>query len=850
MSPSDLQQHTPMMQQYCRIKQDFPDTLLFYRMGDFYELFYADAVKAAELLDLTLTKRGQSAGEPVVMAGVPYHAVESYLAKLIKIGESVAICEQIGDPNTSKGPVERKVTRIITPGTVSDEALLNDKTDNFCVAIKQTKNNFGLASLDIGSGRCYLLEVTGVDNLLSELARIQPAELLINEQATCLPQLKSYKHLKQRPEWEFDHKDAVQRLKFQLKSTDLTATPCDQLPLATCAAGCVLLYAADTQRIDLPHIQRIIAEQPHESIILDANTRRNLEIDRNLRGGKEGTLIKIYDHCKTPMGSRLLQRWLNRPILDYPQLVNRQQAIAALLRHEDFIPVRESLKGVGDIERILARVALKSARPRDLIKLREILSRLPQLKALIKPLQTPLLQQQANAMDDFVTIRKLLEKALIDNPSNIIRDGGVIADGYDAELDELRQLSQHAGDFLIKLEEQEKKSTGINTLKVGYNKVHGYYIEISRGQASNAPDHYIRRQTLKNAERYVTPELKQFEEKALSSYAKSLNREKFLYQELLEKLLEVLSPLQKMTEAVAECDVISNLAERVFQLNLVCPTLTKTPGIDIKAGRHPVIEALLDKHFIANDVDLNVKQSMLMITGPNMGGKSTYMRQTALITLLAHIGAYIPAKQATIGPVDRIFTRIGASDDLAGGQSTFMVEMTETANILCHATENSLVLMDEIGRGTSTYDGLSLAWACAHYIADKIQAMTLFATHYFELTQLPEEFSHVQNVHLTAQEYQGDIIFLYKVEPGAASQSYGIQVAKLAGVPLSVLNQAKNKLKQLEQQSHHHVSNINQDEDTRSNPVVEQLMKLDVDQLSPRDALDTLYQLKKLLEEV
>jgi DNA mismatch repair protein MutS len=843
-----LKQHTPMMQQYLRIKQEFPDTLLFYRMGDFYELFYEDAVKASELLGLTLTKRGQSAGDPIFMAGVPFHAVDNYLAKLVKIRQSVAICEQIGDPATSKGPVERKVTRIITPGTVSDEALLNEHTDNFLVAIKQSKQTYGLASLDIGSGRCYLSEVNGIDNLLSELARIQPAELLISERSESVPELRrQYKEIKQRPDWEFDYKDACERIMAQLKCLDLHTTPCENMPVATGAAGAVLFYAQDTQRTDLPHIQHIIAETPEESVVLDENTRRNLEIDKNLRGGKDGTLAKVYDHTKTPMGSRLLRRWLNRPIRDHQLLKERQKAIALLLAQENFVAIQEVLKGVGDIERILARVALKSAKPRDLIKLRDILGKLPSLKQLLEPHQSTLLKMQLNNMGTFSSSHMLLAKAILNEPPNMIRDGGVIADGYDEELDELRHLSQHADDFLIKLEEEEKARTGIPTLKVGYNRVHGYYIEISRGQAEKAPDHYIRRQTLKNAERFITPALKQFEEKALSSQAKALAREKYLYNALLEQLLQVLQPLQKMAESIALCDVLSNLAERAFRLNLVCPTLTPEYGIHIQAGRHPVIETLIETAFIANDVELNAARSLLMITGPNMGGKSTYMRQTALITLLAHIGAYVPAEEARIGAIDRIFTRIGASDDLAGGHSTFMVEMTETANILQHATQNSLVLMDEIGRGTSTYDGLSLAFACAHYIANKIKAMTLFATHYFELTHLPEEFSHVVNVHLTAREYKNDIVFLYKVQPGPASQSYGLQVAKLAGIPLSVIDQAKHKLKQLEQQAYRQPTSHQCEEPKRENPILASLANMDIDQLSPREALDALYQLKQQL---
>jgi DNA mismatch repair protein MutS len=790
--------HTPMMQQYLRIKAQHADKLLFYRMGDFYELFYEDAYKAARLLDITLTKRGQSGGEPIPMAGVPYHSAEPYLAKLIKAGESVAICEQIGDPATTKGPVERQVMRIVTPGTVSDENLLDDRRDSILCALHQVGDQFGLAWLEMSSGRLQLMQIQNQEALQSELMRINPAELLTNDENKIHDQLKNIFCVRRRPPWEFEISAANRILTQQFQVLDLTGFGCNDLPLAICAAGCVLHYAKETQRSALPHIRSIQTERREESVLLDANTRANLELTMNLKGGTENTLVSVIDRTTTAMGARLLRRWLHRPLRDHAILKLRQQAINNLLVNNHRQSLQNSLAQIGDLERILARVALKSARPRDLVGLRNALQVLPELQTHLNYFNAHLIDQLRQQIKTFPELTDLLQRAIAQNPPVVLRDGNVIADGYHAELDELRALSENAGQYLIDLETRERTRTGINTLKVGYNRVHGYYIEISRAQAANAPTEYIRRQTLANAERFITPELKNYEDKALSARSRALALEKALYEELLEKLLLHLAALQETAQAVSELDVLVGLAESADHLNLVCPELNDQAGIKIIAGRHPVIEQVLEQPFVANDVTLNSQQRMLIITGPNMGGKSTYMRQTALITLLAYIGSFVPAKSVTLGPIDRIFTRIGAADDLAGGRSTFMVEMTETANILHNATDQSLVLMDEIGRGTSTFDGLSLAFACAEYLAQKIKAYTLFATHYFELTELAHQYSTIANVHLDAVEHGDAIVFLYAVKPGPADRSYGLHVAQLAGVPRDVIDRAKIKLSELE----------------------------------------------------
>ncbi|MCQ8117149.1 DNA mismatch repair protein MutS [Methylomonas rosea] len=847
-------QHTPMMQQYFRIKSGQPDTLLFYRMGDFYELFFDDAKKAAQLLDITLTARGQSGGQPIPMAGIPYHAAENYIARLLKQGESIAICEQIGDPAKSKGPVDRKVVRIVTPGTVTDEALLEDRKDNLLVALAVFDKFFGLACLDLGSGKFTLQQLDSETQLLSEIERLNPAELLYSEDIKLPSAIKERRGLCKRPPWHFDLDSCRLLILKQFNSHDLKGYGCEHLPAAICAAGCLLQYVRDTQQSALPHIQGIRVENCDDSISLDAASRRNLELDSHPSGQLQYTLLGVLDKTATAMGSRCLRRWIHRPLRDHAVVNGRYACVASLLVNQLYKDLQGSLRQVGDIERISSRIALKSARPRDLLVLRHTLAVLPQLQTQLADSDNPHLEHLRAQLREQPEILALLQRAIIDNPPVLIRDGGVIAPGYHPELDELRNLSQNADQFLIDMEQRERAATGIATLKVNYNRVHGYYIEISNAQADKVPVHYTRKQTLKGAERYITPELKSFEDKVLSAREKSLSFEKALYDQLLDTLGEALLDLQHCANALAELDVLVNFAERAETLNLSQPVLDQQPGIDIVAGRHLVVEALSSIPFVANDLDFSTERRMLVITGPNMGGKSTYMRQAALIVLMAHIGCYVPAQSLRCGPIDKIFTRIGASDDLASGRSTFMVEMSETANILHNATSNSLILMDEIGRGTSTFDGLSLAWACADYLARHTQAFTLFATHYFELTTLAEEQGNIHNIHLDAMEHGDKIVFLHVVKDGPASQSYGLQVAALAGVPQSVIANAKNKLAQLENtayielQNHSEINQFDLFTSQECHPAVVLLEELDPDHLSPRQALDAIYRLKALLK--
>lgn len=842
--------HTPMMQQYFGLKQHHPEQLLFYRMGDFYELFFDDAKKAARLLDITLTSRGQSGGQPIPMAGIPYHAAEGYLARLVKLGESVAICEQIGDPATSKGPVERQVVRILTPGTVSDEALLDERRDNLLAALVGSERGFGLATLDINSGRFCVMELAGWETLLGELERLAPAELLIPDDWESNTPIERRRAVRRRAPWEFDRDSAFKLLTQQFGTKDLVGFGCQDLKLGLGAAGALMSYAKETQRTALPHIRALTLERFEDSVIIDSASRRNLEIDCNLAGGRDNTLLDVLDHTATAMGSRLLSRWLNRPLRDAAVLQSRQDSISTLLDqhyHEALQPV---LKGIGDIERILARVALRSARPRDMARLRDALATLPSLQVALQPLESPHLRQLAAQVGTYPELAELLERAVIENPPAVIRDGGVIKPGYDAELDELLNISENAGQYLIDLENRERERTGLSTLKVGYNRVHGYFIELSRGQSAQAPADYIRRQTLKGAERFITPELKTFEDKALSARSRALAREKLLYEALIDRLNDDLAVLQDTASSLAELDVLSTLSERASTLDYCRPQFIEGSQMHIQQGRHPVVEQVLDGPFVANDLLLDPDTRMLIITGPNMGGKSTYMRQTALIVLLAHIGSYVPAQAVELSLVDRIFTRIGSSDDLAGGRSTFMVEMSETANILHNATDASLVLMDEVGRGTSTFDGLSLAWSAAEYLG-QIRAFSLFATHYFELTSLADTDVGVANVHLNATEHNERIVFLHSVLPGPASQSYGLQVAQLAGVPRPVIERARQHLAQLEQQSLNQqtkaprsASNAPLQSDlfaSAAHPMVDILRTLKPDELTPLQALELLY---------
>ena len=849
MSDDSLQQHTPMMRQYWGIKAQYPDMLLFYRMGDFYELFHEDAEKAARLLGITLTKRGSSNGEPIRMAGVPYHAAEQYLAKLAKMGEAVAICEQVGDPAKSKGPVDRQVTRILTPGTLTDSALLDESRDNLLMAIAPGDGLLGLARINLASGQFILNEIApGL--LAQELQRIAPAELLLADDFShaAIDVIKCSK--KRLAPWQFDADSALQTLIKQFETHDLAGFGAGDLTAAVAAAGALLDYVKHTQRTTLPHITSLQVEQSQDYIQLDAATRRNLEIDQTLQGEAKPTLYSLLDTTRTAMGARLLRHWLHHPLRDVQAINDRQQAVAAMLG-SDYQALRALLSEVGDIERISARIALRTARPRDLSGLRDSLQQLLQLQASVQP-DAPLLQRLDAGLQPPQAVISLLQAAIRQEPAAVLREGGVIADGYDTELDELRGLQTNHGDFLLQFEAQEKERSGITNLKVEYNSVHGFYIEISRAQAENAPPEYRRRQTLKTVERFITPELKAFEDKVLSANERALSREKVLYEEILQALLPHIPDLQRNASAVAQLDVLSTFAERAEALNYVAPEFSPEAGLEIAGGRHPVVEQIAQP-FIANDVALSPYRQLLLITGPNMGGKSTFMRQTALIVLLAHCGCYVPAVSARMGTIDRIFTRIGASDDLAGGRSTFMVEMTETANILHNATQHSLVLLDEIGRGTSTFDGLSLAWAVARQLLEKNRSYTLFATHYFELTRIVEEFKQAANVHLDAVEHGKGIVFLHRVEEGPASQSYGLQVAQLAGIPKSVVAMAKRKLTQLEQQNIQAgpqgdmFAEPEISKEAPLHPLVTELETIEPDELTPRQALEVLYQLKKLV---
>jgi DNA mismatch repair protein MutS len=847
--------HTPVMQQYHAIKARFPDTLLFYRMGDFYELFYDDARRTAKLIDIALTRRGQSGGEPIPMAGVPVQAAETYLARLVRLGESVAICEQIGDPATSKGPVAREVVRVITPGTLTDAALLEDKEVRLLAAVTLAPA-IGLAWLDLAGGRFSLTELADLEALHAELERLKPAELLLPEDLDVPAWLDGAAGVRRRPPWHFDPGTGKRLLCEQLGTRDLSGFDAEDALAGVGAAGCLLQYAKDTQRAALPHLKTLHRERREQAVILDAQTRRNLEIETSLGGRAEYTLAGLMDRCSTAMGSRLLRRWLNRPIRDRAELKRRQQALEQLRTSGPVDALQAVLKDIGDLERILTRIALRSARPRDLAHLRDSLAKLPEIKRLAAPVAAERLQALAERCGEHGAERALLERAIVETPPVLLRDGGVIAEGYDADLDELRHISTNADQFLVDIEARERARLGLANLKVGYNRVHGFYIELTRGQAAAAPADYIRRQTLKGAERYITPELKAFEDKVLSARERSLSREKQLYDELLETLGRDLGALQATADAVAELDTLTNLAERAKAHDLVLPTLVEEPRLEYRGGRHLGVEQASSAPFVPNDLTLDEHERMLIITGPNMGGKSTYMRQTALLAVLAHIGSAVPAESATIGSLDRIFTRIGAADDLTGGRSTFMVEMTETANILNSATRSSLVLMDEVGRGTSTFDGLSLAWAAARHIAQQIGALTLFATHYFELTTLPDELPACRNVHLDATEHGRELIFLHSVKPGPASQSYGLNVAELAGVPRDVVDRAREYLRRLERHQQALLPASPQSElrfeapapvaSPEQRQIVERLAALDADTLSPRAALDLLYELSRL----
>lgn len=848
-------QHTPMMQQYLGIKADYPDTLVLYRMGDFYEVFYGDAELASRLLDITLTQRGKSGGEPIPMAGVPFHSVDQYLAKLVKLGRSVAIAEQIGDPATSKGPVERKVVRVVTPGTLVEDSLLDERRDNTLAAVYQRGDGYSIATMELSLGHFKAQQLEDLEQVHSELKRIQPAELLVTEQNPAINEASTGIATRSVPNWYFDFDVANELLCRQFNTKNLVAYGCQDFPLAVSAAGALLQYTKDMQYDSVPHITDFTISQKSDFLIIDAASRQNLEIETNLSGGRDFTLVALMDKCANPMGARLLRRWLHGPISDRNILSARQLAVGEFIERIDQNAVHDLLRKCGDIERILTRIALNNARPRDLVRLRQALHCLPALSNLLSIADTELLRSLGHTLGPFNAPQQLLDASILEEPAAVIRDGNVIRPEFDAEFQELHTLSKNTGEFLVELEQRERQQTGIGTLRVKYNRVHGFYIEMSKAQALEVPEHYIRRQTLKNAERFITEELKEYEDKVLSAREKALAREKYLYQSVIDQLQPALLDMQAMAQALAQLDVLSNFAERAVALNFCRPSLSDKTGIHIIEGRHPVVEANQSQPFIANDLDLNNDTRMHVITGPNMGGKSTYMRQNALIALLAYTGSYVPASSVTIGPIDRIFTRIGAADDLAGGRSTFMVEMTEMANILRNATENSLVLVDEIGRGTSTYDGLSLAWACALDLAQRLKAFSLFATHYFEITELADQLENVNNVHLDAVEHGQDIVFMYHVKTGPANQSYGIQVARLAGLPNQVLLTAENKLRTLEDEaskslparSHQHSMNFAAPEPIHENMLEKKLKSIDPDELNARQALDLLYELKSTL---
>jgi DNA mismatch repair protein MutS len=845
--------HTPMMRQYLGIKSEHRDKLLFYRMGDFYELFFEDAERASKLLGITLTSRGSSAGEPIKMAGVPHHAAEQYLAKLVKSGESIAICEQIGDPATSKGPVDRKVVRIVTPGTLSDAALLPDKQENYVLSFYHKDNDWGVAWMSISSGQLKIKQGSNL-SILNEIARLQPSEIIAPEGATFQGLSQTKIRIQRLPTWHFDEEVAKKSLCEHLKVRDLRGFGCEESTCAISAAGALLTYAQSTQSEPLSHITAIQVERENDFIQLDVSTRKNLEINTTLQGEASPTLLSTFDKSASSMGARWIQHTLNHPLFNHDDINERLSSVTWLTDQKNqaaLTTMRQIFASMSDIERINARITLKSARPRDLSGLRQTLQVIPKLQALINAPDFALLSSLSRDLAHNTEIATQLEKAILPEPANILTEGGVINDGFDSELDTLRSIQNDCGTFLIELEQREKQNTGISNLKVEFNRVHGFYIEVSKANAGAVPETYRRRQTLKNAERFITPELKEFEDKALSARDRALKREKYLYEALIETLQQHRDEIQKVARAIAQLDGLGSFAQIALERNYVRPKLVENNEITITNGRHPVVETQID-NFIANNLEINARHKMLVITGPNMGGKSTYMRQCALIVLLAHVGSFVPAEAALIGRVDQIFTRIGASDNLSGGQSTFMVEMSEAANILNNATENSLVLMDEIGRGTSTYDGLALALSIARYLAKTNRSLTLFATHYFELTALSEEISEVSNIHVSAVEYKDDIVFLHSIADGPASRSYGIQVAQLAGVPKEIVHAAKRELKLLESK----VNTIQPDlfnriepqtqELEKINPITKRLSSIKPDELTPKQALDLIYELHQL----
>jgi len=860
--PQDFSAHTPVMAQYFRLKAEHPDVLVFFRMGDFYEVFYDDARKCNALLDITLTQRGQSAGQPVVMAGVPVNALESYLAKLIRLGEAVAIAEQVGDVATAKGPVERKVVRVVTPGTVTDTELLADKQDSILLAVATQGKTLGLAWLSLTQGQLGLSEC-GERELPSFLARMSPAEVLVDRERQPQAVLAARLPITNRPSWQFDTQLGARKLCEQLGVASLQGFNAQDLKAAQAAAAALLSYAEHTQGRALAHVKSLQVQRSTELLDLPPATQRNLELTQTLRGESSPTLLSVLDSCRSGMGSRALRHWLLHPKRERSEALGRHSAIGALIEN-GFGPLREALRHVSDVERIAARIALRQVRPRELTGLRATLQTLPDLRHTLPSGEqgSALITTLAQHLTPAPHIEELLRRSIADEPAVLLRDGGVIAAGFDEQLDELRGIQQNCDSFLLDLETRERARTGIANLRVQFNKVHGFYIEVTQGQVDKVPLDYQRRQTLKNAERYITPELKAFEDKALSAQERALAREKLLFEMVIDQLTEELPTLTALGRALASLDALAALAERAATLNWCRPDFVNQPAIDITAGRHPVVEARLREtgagEFMANDCRLDARTKMLVITGPNMGGKSTFMRQVALICLLAAIGSYVPATGCRLGPMDAIHTRIGAADDLANAQSTFMLEMTEAAAILHSASDQSLVLMDEIGRGTSTFDGLALAGAIASHLHDKTRAFTLFATHYFELTEFPAKHAQALNCHVAAVESGEDIVFLHEIQPGPASRSYGVQVARLAGMPASLVRQARTTLEALEAKASAGEAQIDlfaappEPEPTPTTVATETdaalaaLHDLDPDALTPREALDALYRLKSL----
>ncbi len=854
-----------MMMQYLSIKAEYPDMLLFYRMGDFFELFYEDAKRAAQLLDLTLTSRNKNSEQEIPMAGVPVHASENYLAKLLLKGESVAICDQVGEPTNGKGLVERKVTRVVTPGTVTEEELLHRSKDNYLLALFQNNNSTGIAYLDLSSGRFIIQNCDSYTELLNEIERIQPVEVLIEDNLNedlendlsienfqnILTTISDHFTLKRIPSWHFDYETSYNTLCKQFNTKDLAGFGCENHDLAISAAGAVLQYVKDTQKSALPHLDALHVQRKNDFLHIDSISRTNLEIEKSTQGDSKHSLIAILDKTACSMGARFLKTWLFQPTRNQDALRKRHTAIAEVIHSNDYLETYSLLTNCKDIERIRSRIALRTAQPRDLEALRSTFSIIPNLQQELDKYTSELLTECSTLLNGYESLSQLLNNALKEELPLLIRDGGVIKSSYDTELEQLRKISSNADQFLVDLEQKEKNTSGIASLKVAYNRIHGYYIEIPRSQSNQVPKHYTRRQTLKNAERFITPDLKAFEDDVLSAKERALKREKLLYEKLLNDLILKLEVIQNCAKGIAQCDAIINLAERAMSLNYTQPEFTNAECINIKQGRHPIIEQIRTEPFTANDIILDTERRMLLITGPNMGGKSTYMRQAALIIWLAYTGSFVPAESAIIGPIDAIFTRIGASDDLSTGRSTFMVEMTEAANILNNATNQSLVLMDEVGRGTSTYDGLSLAWSCAEHLSTINQSFCFFATHYFELTQLPEQYNTIHNVHIDAIEHNDRIVFLHAVKEGPANQSYGLQVAQLAGIPKSVIASAKIKHKQLEQQinpipSSDHQLGLDLDQNN-DHPAIDFLADITPDELSPKESLEMLYKLKSLV---